>query len=198
MKKILLAATAVLCLSSASKAQIDFENLSIGIGVQPTYYFAVGQGTALNPMVKIQYELDDETSFGYFDFSMPSFSTEGKDDLGVGYTEKTSYLNFNLGYGRYLVGESDDNFNFYGKLGGGFSAFTNTYTKGNVNDEFADAGWTINLGVGASFGLNDQIRAFVEPTWVFASGTYNSRSGSTATYGLGNVNANIGVKYRFN
>lgn len=198
MRKILLSAVALFCLTNVSKAQFDIENLSVGVGLQPVYYIALGQSTLINPLVKIQYELDDETSFGYLDFSIPTLSSEGKDDLGVDFTEKTTYINFNAGYGRYFVGEPDDDFNFYGKLGGGLSTFSSTYTKAGVSDELADGGWTINLGLGASLGINNQIRVFVEPNWVFASGTYNSQTGSTATYGLGNVNANVGLKYRFN
>lgn len=43
MRKILLSAVALFCLTNASKAQFDIENLSVGVGLQPVYYFALGQ-----------------------------------------------------------------------------------------------------------------------------------------------------------
>jgi opacity protein-like surface antigen len=195
MKKIIIPIVALFGLLSTSKAQFDISNLSLGVGLAPSYYFAVGEVMVVSPLIKGQYEGENEDFYG-LDFSRPKFSTTQTDGNGLTWEESITYLNFNAHYGKYLIGDADESFNVYGRGGVGYTMYSITSDNGTADE--SDDDFTINLGVGANIGLTDNIKLFAEPVWIFAAGTYNSRSGSTATYGLGNVSLNIGAKYRFN
>lgn len=195
MKKIITPIVALFGLLSTSKAQFDISNLSVGVGLAPSYYFAVGEVMAVSPLIKAQYEGENEDFYG-LDFSRPKISITQTDGPSITWEETITYLNFNAHYGKYLIGDADESFNVYGRAGVGYTMFSITSDDGTA--DVSDDDFTINLGVGANLGLTDNIKLFAEPVWIFAAGTYNSRSGSTATYGLGNVSLNIGAKYRFN
>jgi hypothetical protein len=203
MKKILLSIALFLGGISVSNAQFELSNLSIGAGLAPTYYRWIPReygdsfsgSMLITPMLKVQYEMDE--GFVYGDFSMPSREYKYASDLA---TLKISYTNVNLGYGRYFVGDGDDDFALYGKVGGGISMYTiqTDIPFLNYSQADEDGNWTINVGAGAAFSVSDAIRVFGDLGYAFSSGTYaSSNSLSTATYGLGNGFLQLGVRYRF-
>ncbi len=197
MKRIIFPVFALFGLLSTSKAQFDISNLSVGVGLAPSYYFAIGEVMPITPLVKFHYEGESE-DFYILDITLPKWSAEGTDENGFSWSESISYINLNAAYGKYLVGESDDQFYLYGRLGAGFSQYVYIVKSAQINLDETDGDYTMNIGVGAGLSITDNIKILAEPVLTFGAGTYNSRSGYSGTTGIGNLSLNIGACYRFN
>lgn len=191
MKKIITLAALTFAFFTGAKSQFDIENLSIGAGLAPCRYF-VGFNSIVNPLVKVQYELDDE-SLASLDLNFPSYNNTWEDGH-----EKMNYVNINASYGRYFIGDAEESFNLFWKAGVGMSMFTYEYSDLTVNESGNDGDYTMNFGVGANMGLTDNIHVFAEPTLVIGAGQYGSRDGYSGTMGIANIGLQIGAKFRFN
>jgi hypothetical protein len=197
MKKIIIPIVALFGLLSTSKAQFDISNLSLGVGLAPSYYFAVGEVMVVSPLIKAQYEGENEDFYG-LDVTLPKYSVSGTDENGIAFEESISYVNLNAHYGKYFVGDADESFALYGRAGVGLTMYSYTVKNASINLEDSDGDYTINLAVGSTLGLTDNIKIFAEPVWIFGAGTYNSQSGYSGANGIGSVSLNIGARYRFN
>jgi hypothetical protein len=191
MKKVFTLIAASFVFIAGSKAQFDIENLSVGAGLAPSRYF-VGFNSIVNPLIKAQYELDDE-SLVSLDLNFPSYSNEWEDGH-----EKLNYLNINVSYGRYFVGDAEESFNLFWKAGVGISQFTYEFVDPTLNSSGNDGDYTMNFGVGTNLGITDNIQLFAEPTLVIGAGQYNSMDGYSGTMGIANIGLQVGAKFRFN
>ncbi len=191
MKKIFTLVALSCAFVTGSKAQFDIENLSVGAGLAPCRYL-VGFNSIVNPLIKAQYEMDDESMIS-LDLNFPRYENTFPEGF-----EKINYINANVSYGRYFIGDAEESFNMFWKMGAGLSMFTYEYSDLTLNESGNDNDYTVNLGVGANLGVTDNIQLFAEPTLVFGAGQYNSRSGYDGTAGIANIGLQIGAKFRFN
>ena len=189
MKKILLSLALFLGGISVSNAQFEISNLSIGAGLAPTMYFGAGLGTMTSSFSgKFQYEQDESFFFGDAIFS-------NKDYAGVASGTKISFMHLNAGYGRYLLGDADEDFNVAGKIGAGISSYL--MIADNLPEGQEDATWSMNAGVVANYNVSDAIVLFGEAGAIFSAGTYNSQSNGTASPEFNCLVFQVGARFRF-
>jgi hypothetical protein len=189
MKKILLSIALFLGGISASNAQFEISNLSVGAGYAPSMYFGSGLGTMTSSFSgKLQYEQDESFFFADGIFSNKDFSD---DPSGT----KISFMHLNAGYGRYLVGDADEDLNVAGKVGAGLSSYS--LTADNLVEAQEDATWSMNASVVANFSVSDAIKLFGEAGAIFSAGTYNSQGNGTASPEFNCLVFQVGARFRF-
>ena len=189
MKKILLSIALFFGGISVSNAQFEISNLSIGAGLAPSMYLGTGLGTMTSSFSgKFQYEQDESFFFGDAIFS-------NKDYADGASGTKISFMHLNAGYGRYLVGDADEDFNVAGKIGAGISTYL--MTADNLPEGQEDGTWSMNAGVVANYNVSDAIILFGEAGAIFSAGTYNSQGNGTASPEFNCLVFQVGAKFRF-
>jgi hypothetical protein len=104
-------------------------------------------------------------------------------------------MHLNAGYGRYLLGDADEDFNVAGKIGAGISSYL--MIADNLPEGQEDATWSMNAGVVANYNVSDAIVLFGEAGAIFSAGTYNSQSNGTASPEFNCLVFQVGARFRF-
>lgn len=186
MKKIIATALFSIVGITATQAQFEMSNLSIGAGYAPSLYFAAGSMTT-SFSGKVQYEVEENFYFGDYIYSDKKYNDNANTRL--------TFQHLNVGMGRYLLGTADDDFNIAGKIGAGISMYD--YNDDINIEATSDASWSINAGVAANYNISEALTLFAETGVIFSAGEYNSRGNTTADPNFNSLVFQLGARFRF-